>query len=99
MPSGSNVRLRFNTFELELKSRCSYDFVVVRDGASSGSTLIGKYCGNTRPNVTISTGRALYVTFKSDGSVTKRGFSASYIAVSPTTSPPGRKLQSFIRCE
>ena len=56
------------------------DFVQIRDGDSSSSAELGTVCGDTLANVT-SSGRHLWVRFKSDGSAEGRGFVANYRAV------------------
>ncbi|XP_048237900.1 cubilin-like isoform X1 [Haliotis rufescens] len=72
------VELKFTRFELEAHSRCRFDYVEVRDGNSSSSPLIGRYCGTTSPNFIRSTGRQMFVNFITDSSVTRDGFSAAY---------------------
>ena len=91
MPSGFRVQLMFTTFQLEDHSSCSYDFVELRNGFSSSSPLIGKYCGSAGSLNFISAGVSIYITFKSDGSVSSTGFSANFAAVTPPTNPPPGK--------
>ena len=53
----------------------SYDWLEVRDGDNSSANLIGsKMCGSTVPTTIVSTGNALFVRFKSDYSVVKKGY-------------------------
>ena len=57
-----------------------YDFVSVRDGGTSQSPLVGRYCGHSLPPSHLSTGNQLVIRFKSDHSVSHEGFRASYRA-------------------
>lgn len=59
---------------------CDRDFVVVYNGESRESKKIGPFCGNTsRPFQTIhSTGRHLYIHFKSNSDVGYAGFQLEY---------------------
>ncbi|XP_063063043.1 cubilin [Engraulis encrasicolus] len=77
-PPGYAVSLSFLTFDVEGSSSCRYDYVEVRDGASSSSPLIGQYCGNQIPTMLESTQRSMYIKFKTDASVSNHGFTASY---------------------
>lgn len=58
--------------------RCSYDYLEVRDGVSSNADLIAKLCGNTKPSTQHSTASAMYLRFRTDGSITHKGFKAKY---------------------
>ncbi|XP_053687223.1 tolloid-like protein 1 [Sabethes cyaneus] len=79
-----NVQLKFLTFDVEEERMCSYDYVEVYGGLDDASgPLHGKYCGNTNPPEIISMNEALLVRFRSDDTVGFKGFSASYVAVSP----------------
>ncbi|CAL1529163.1 unnamed protein product [Lymnaea stagnalis] len=77
-PDNTVVSLSFLTFDLETTSTCAYDDVTVYDGLSSTSRVIGKYCGSRVSGLLRSTSNTMRVTFKSDLSVTKKGFLASY---------------------
>ena len=55
-----------------------YDFVSIRDGGSTDSPLIGRYCGNVLPTGHLSRGNQLLIRFKSDHSISHEGFRASY---------------------
>ena len=92
VPAGFRVYLVFEDFELESHSSCNYDSVELRNGFTNTSPLIGKYCGSTTPPAATSQGRNLYIKFKTDGSGTRKGFKARFIAVSgPTAEPSGKK--------
>lgn len=78
--SGNKVVLTFETFALEDNSVCQYDYVLIRDGSSSKSPMVGKFCGTSRPATITSTGNFLWIGFRSDSSTTKMGFKASWKA-------------------
>ena len=56
----------------------SYDYVLLRDGNSTSSSQIGKYCGNNIPPSSVSTGNELYIHFHTDVSTVRGGFNMSY---------------------
>ncbi|XP_060739347.1 adhesion G-protein coupled receptor G6 isoform X3 [Tachysurus vachellii] len=79
-PAGFVLQLNFLDFELEEAQGCIYDSVVVDTGGSSV-----KFCGLTANGLTLnSSTNVMVVTFYSDFSVQKKGFSISYrqVAVS-----------------
>ncbi|XP_070575220.1 tolloid-like protein 2 [Ptychodera flava] len=71
---GSVVTLEFTMFETEL---CC-DTVEIFDGNTVSSTSLGQYSGTWIVSQITSSGRSLVVHFHSDGSVTGRGFFATY---------------------
>ena len=73
VPDGQGVRLDFYTFDTE----SGYDFVRVYDGCTTGDPSIGSYSGKTIPASILSTGNVLHITFTSDESATRPGFSAT----------------------
>ena len=87
VPSGKSVRLSFvGTYNLE--SSCSSssgyneDYVRIRDGSSTTSTSLGKFCGSTKPQPIVTSGRYATVQFKTDSSLQYKGFYMIYEAVS-----------------
>ncbi|XP_059708142.1 deleted in malignant brain tumors 1 protein-like isoform X2 [Haemorhous mexicanus] len=82
------IQLQFTDVELE-GSSCSFDAIEVFDGGSLQSWLLGRVCRNDH-RVFNSSGSQLTVLFRSDGSVTRRGFHAyysSFLAFSSTLAP------------
>ncbi|XP_051655735.1 deleted in malignant brain tumors 1 protein-like [Manacus candei] len=82
------VELRFSDVELE-GSNCSYDAIEVFDGGPLGGPLLGTVCTNTS-RVFTSSGHQLTVLFRSDFSITRRGFLAyysSFLAFNSTAAP------------
>ncbi|XP_022803800.1 deleted in malignant brain tumors 1 protein-like [Stylophora pistillata] len=75
--SNTNVMLTFFKFNLEQ----SYDYVYVYDGKSASSPMIGRYHGTSLPPVVTSSLNQLFIDFKTDSSITRPGFAASYRVV------------------
>lgn len=59
---------------------CKYDFVEVRSGLSPDAKLHGKFCGSETPEVITSQSNDMRVEFKSDNTVSKRGFKAHFFS-------------------
>ncbi|XP_059677348.1 deleted in malignant brain tumors 1 protein [Gavia stellata] len=81
------VELQFSDVELE-DSSCRYDAIEVYDGGSPGGPLLGTVCWNNH-RVFRSSGHQLTVLFRSDGSVTRRGFQAHYYSIPASSSTAG----------
>ncbi|XP_050301020.1 bone morphogenetic protein 1-like isoform X2 [Anthonomus grandis grandis] len=75
---GHRLRLAFMNFNLESHPECYFDYVQIFDGDSSKSPQIGRYCGPKVPHLIVSAENQLYMTFKSDNNVHKKGFWATY---------------------
>lgn len=71
--------------QLELGSPqvCKYDFVEVRSGLTADSKLHGKFCGSEKPEVITSQYNNMRVEFKSDNTVSKKGFKAHFFSGTP----------------
>jgi len=80
-PSGKRVKLYFNYFRLESGVCSSNDYLEVRDGSSSTSLKKGTYCGSYAPTIT-SSGRYLWLRFRSDSQLRYKGFQARYEVIS-----------------
>jgi len=74
--AGQNIRLTFESFNLESHSNCSYDYVQISDGM-----VEEKYCGSDKPSPIKSSGNTMNITFHSDYSVSRKGFKATWEAV------------------
>ena len=67
-------------FDLELgSSSCPWDYVKVYDGSSASAPLKGKFCGKKGPGSLRSSGNTMFITFKTDSTVTKAGFRCMYM--------------------
>uniref|UniRef100_A0A3B1IY07 Metalloendopeptidase n=1 Tax=Astyanax mexicanus TaxID=7994 RepID=A0A3B1IY07_ASTMX len=78
-PTQYRISMQFEAFELEGEV-CKYDFVEVRSGLSSDSKLHGKYCGTEVPEVITSQYNNMRIEFKSDNTVSKKGFKAHFFS-------------------
>ena len=70
------ILLQFERFETEY----SYDWLVVYDGNSNSSPIIGDFSG-TDFQAIISSGASVLVEFSSDSSITAAGFVANYFSI------------------
>lgn len=60
---------------------CKYDFVEIRGGFSADAEpIVDKLCGNSMPGTVTSPSNKLYIQFRSDSTVSKRGFFATFFA-------------------
>uniref|UniRef100_A0A3Q2TAZ9 Cubilin n=1 Tax=Fundulus heteroclitus TaxID=8078 RepID=A0A3Q2TAZ9_FUNHE len=79
VPNGEAVQIDFEEeFYIEPTSSCSFDFLELRDGSSFNSDLISRLCGSTRPSTQHSKGSSMLLRFRTDSSVTHKGFKAKY---------------------
>ncbi|CAG9795395.1 unnamed protein product [Diatraea saccharalis] len=85
---GHRIKLIFNVFELEPHQECAYDHVTIYDGASAEEKTLGRFCGSKVPHPVVASHNQMYVVFKSDASVQRKGFlathSTGYLAASET---------------
>ncbi|OCT57140.1 tolloid-like protein 1 [Xenopus laevis] len=79
-PSQYRISMKFDYFELEGNEVCKYDYVEVRSGLSSDSKLHGKFCGTEVPEVITSQFNNMRIEFKSDNTVSKKGFRAHFFS-------------------
>ncbi|XP_004625741.1 tolloid-like protein 2 [Octodon degus] len=79
-PAQFRISLQFEVFDLEGNDVCKYDFVEVRSGLSPEARLHGKFCGSEMPDVITSQSNNMRVEFKSDNTVSKRGFRAHFFS-------------------
>ncbi|NP_001084377.1 tolloid-like protein 2 precursor [Xenopus laevis] len=79
-PAQYRISLQFEVFELEGNDVCKYDYLEIRSGLSSESKLHGKFCGPEKPEVITSQGNTVRIEFKSDNTVSKKGFKANFFS-------------------
>ena len=74
------VNLTFTDFDVEPHANCSYDHVALYDGNSTDAPLIFLACGTNmpEPRSILSTGNQMFVRLKADGSVSSKGFHATF---------------------
>ncbi|XP_015790048.1 tolloid-like protein 1 [Tetranychus urticae] len=78
---GHRIKLVFEDFELETHPECAYDHLLVYDGPTMDNTTLGKFCGSKLPHPLLSSSNKLYMIFKSDPSVQRKGFKATHTTV------------------
>ncbi|XP_023016013.2 cubilin [Leptinotarsa decemlineata] len=91
---GQQIMLNVTEFDIESYSGCRYDWLEIRNGGTSASPLIGKYCGTEIPKQIPSHANKLYLFFKSDLSRTGKGFRITWSSAATgcggvLTSPTG----------
>uniref|UniRef100_A0A4W3GLI9 Metalloendopeptidase n=1 Tax=Callorhinchus milii TaxID=7868 RepID=A0A4W3GLI9_CALMI len=79
-PTQYRISMQFEFFELEGNDICKYDYVEIRSGLSSDSKLHGKFCGTEVPEVITSRYNNMRIEFKSDNTVSKKGFKAHFLS-------------------
>ena len=73
--NSKKVLIEFDpVFGMDQNHACQYDYLEVRDGPSSSSNLIGKFCYNVAPSPIQSTGNAMTLIFHTDFSNIYTGF-------------------------
>ena len=77
------VKLSFNTFDLEECHECKCDYVEVFDNIGAKRISFGRFCGSVLPGPFFSSEQTLSVVFKSDHGDSSSGFTASYSPVLP----------------
>ena len=81
-------RVKLNAFSYSIEDDvsctgdCCYDYLTIHDGRNSNATKLVSLCGNGKHNDIVSSGRYLFVKFKSDTVVTKTGFQIHYEIIS-----------------
>ena len=98
VPEDNRVKLTFHSFDMEtcfISSSCTCDHVEIRDGSDGSSIELKEFCGGRTPGLTpvISSGRFMWIEFKSDSGTEKTGFNATYTADGKT---PVGKLPYFL---
>uniref|UniRef100_A0A1I8JQC4 Metalloendopeptidase n=1 Tax=Macrostomum lignano TaxID=282301 RepID=A0A1I8JQC4_9PLAT len=82
---GTRFCLNFTAFDIEGRDRCEYDYLDIFDGVDEAtSKRIGRYCGDQPPESITSENNTMKISFISDGTVSKGGFSASFMVVDRT---------------
>ena len=82
-PDNMIVRIDMQDFQLESDTLANcgqdWDWLEIYDaGEEDPEALIGRFCGSIIPGFFESTGTRMYMVFKSDISVTRRGFRATF---------------------
>lgn len=81
--SSQILRITFPFFDIENSASCNFDFLQVHDGETASAYMIGKYCGTGAPAELFSSHNSLYFWFRSDHSVSGRGFTVAWQSQAP----------------
>jgi len=76
--SKHQVKLAFQSFNIEKHESCLYDKLTIRDGENSKSKITTEACGDVRPGNVISKTGSLWIRFSSDKGKEMTGFSANW---------------------
>lgn len=77
-PPNTRINLKVISMSIQSCDDCKCDFLEIRDGNSSSDRLLAKFCGSKLPGDLYSSGRHLWVRFKSDGEHVESGFAAMF---------------------
>ncbi len=88
--NATDITITINSFNLEL----NWDYLLVYDGPSVFSPLVGEYTGTTIPSTFTASGSALTVEFRSDCGTTNPGYSISWGSVGADNVPPTTTVSS-----
>ncbi|KAK5650137.1 hypothetical protein RI129_001166 [Pyrocoelia pectoralis] len=75
---GHRIKIMFMNFEMEPHQECSYDHIVFYDGDSPEAHTLGRFCGSKLPHPIVASGNQMFLVFKSDASVQRKGFLATH---------------------
>ncbi|XP_063851508.1 protein tolkin-like [Scylla paramamosain] len=78
---GHRIKLVFDEFEMEPHQECTYDHIALYDGTTSESGFLGRYCGAKVPHPIVAYNNQMFMVFKSDSSVQRKGFRARHTTV------------------
>lgn len=77
-PNGYRVSMDFKSFMLEPDKHCTNDYLMIRNGLSSVSDEIGRYCGMEIPRRVISNGNSVWLQLKTDCKTSFSGFKMTW---------------------
>ena len=75
--------LTFTQFDLEL----NWDYLYIYDGTNAAAPLLGTYTGNALPPTFMASSGAFFITFTSDVSIVRPGFTATWTSVAVGSAP------------
>ncbi|XP_033347146.1 cubilin [Bombus vosnesenskii] len=78
-PLGYVVQLTWLTFDLERQIRCQHDYVKAYENYMTNKEEIGTFCGDTKPPIIMTQSNELTLIFRSDSTITREGFTATYL--------------------
>ncbi|KAL9973596.1 hypothetical protein ACROYT_G020071 [Oculina patagonica] len=99
VPEGKVVKLSFDRFELASSSGCTKDYVEVMDGKELNGRSKGRFCGLTVPDDIRSSGRYMWVAFRSDSQYSNNGgFKATFTAEDLPSTRSWKEIIVIIVC-
>lgn len=90
-PVGYQIVLKFLYFEMESASQCRFDYLLIKDGLGETSTIIGRYCGSSKPATIITSQNTALLRFNSDSSIARGGFLIGWNAIYQVLTKPSKK--------
>lgn len=78
-PLEYRIKIKFSKFDISYCDNCECDFLIVRDGSSKESKLLGKYCSD--PGSLYTSGNHVWMEFASTLTDTRRRDSIGFKAV------------------
>ena len=82
-----SLRIEFIDFDIEDAYDCKWDSVTIYDGSDANASILGKYCGYTPPDPVETSGPVVFLKFRSDQYVKKRGFEARVTIIAGIIDP------------
>ena len=74
-------------FELEKEINCNYDYLLIRDGDEQSAMIGKRACHKFMPADMVSTGRQIFIEFKSDSDEIFAGFRLKWTALTVKAKP------------
>ncbi|XP_042150865.1 membrane frizzled-related protein [Oncorhynchus tshawytscha] len=78
----SLVQIHVSSLTIEGPSPCLFDWLELQEEMEQPS-VVTRFCGNVAPPTVNTNSSTVWVTFRSDGSIGGRGFTAQYHAITP----------------
>ncbi|XP_072311599.1 membrane frizzled-related protein [Eucyclogobius newberryi] len=81
-PAPALVQIHITSLSVEGPSPCLFDWLEVQEQLEHTS-FVTRFCGNVAPPTLNTNSSTVWVTFRSDGSISGNGFTAQHRAISP----------------
>ncbi|XP_022107899.1 cubilin-like isoform X2 [Acanthaster planci] len=79
---GHAITLTITDFDVEASNNCNFDALKVYSGTDANGQLLAQICHTqTSPQQISTTGRNMFVYFRTDSSINGRGFTANYQSI------------------
>ena len=87
------VKLTFEDWDMEGDENDAYDYLDIYDGENRDAQFLGRFTGAKSPGSITANSGALYIEFRSDCQVNKKGWVASYVSQKKQSDcPPPQNL-------